>query len=129
MSWRWFPKKTVLAFHGEQLAEHGGPPGIRDVNLLESALARPQNLTAYGEPDHHDLAAAYAFGTARIHPFLDGNKRTAFVTGAAFLVRNGYRMTASERDAVETFLRLADGSLGEKELADWFRANSVKRPA
>jgi death-on-curing protein len=110
--------------HGEQLAEHGGSPGLRDDGLLESALARPQNLAAYGEPTVFELAAAYAFGIARNHPFIDGNKRTCLVAAYAFLRLNGKRLRAGEADAVATILRLAAGELPEVELADWFAANS-----
>ena len=111
--------------HGEQVAEHGGLQGVRDQGLLESALARPENQAAYGDPDVCDLAAAYAFGLARNHPFADGNKRTAFVVSATFLLLNGRNLTASEVDVVETFLKLASGDLTESDLAAWFRAGSV----
>ena len=125
MSWRWLSRRAVLAIHTEQIAEHGGAPGLRDGGLLDSALARPRNRAAYEEPDVADLAATYAFGLVRNHPFVDGNKRTGFVAGATFLLLNGSEMTASEGKVVATFRQLADGSLAEQELANWFRANST----
>jgi death-on-curing protein len=124
MSWRWIRLHEATAIHAEQIAEHGGLEGIRDQGLLESALARAENLAAYGKPDVCDLAAAYAFGLARNHPFADGNKRTAFVVSATFLILNGRDLTATEVDVVTTILKLAAGELPEVELADWFRANS-----
>lgn len=122
-AWRWLSKDVVIAMHAEQLAEHGGSSGVRDKGLLESALARPLNLAATGEPTAPDLAAAYAFGIARNHPFIDGNKRTAFVAAATFLAVSGYEMTATEPDVVTTILKLAEGSLTDAELAAWFAAN------
>jgi death-on-curing protein len=110
-----------------QLAEHGGAPGVRDPGALESALARPQNLVAYGAPDYAELAAAYAFGIAKNHPFVDGNKRTAFVALEFFLELNGYVLGADDVQCVVTILSIADGTLSEAELADWLRANSVPR--
>lgn len=121
MSVRWISLAVVKAIHDEQLASHGGLPGLRDAGALESALARPQNLMAYGAPDLPALAAAYAYGIARNHPFSDGNKRTAFVVAATFLLLNGQRFTAPESDVVLTILALADGSIEEEALADWFR--------
>jgi death-on-curing protein len=120
-SWRWLGIRSVLAIHAEQLAEHGGGTGLRDMALLESALARPMNLAAYDEPDAAALAAAYAFGIARNHPFVDGNKRTAFVTAVTFLLRNGLDCDAAEPEAVLTFVALASGKLTEDALASWFR--------
>jgi death-on-curing protein len=124
MTWRWVRLGEATAIHAEQIAEHGGLEGIRDQGLLESAMARPENLAAYGEPDICDLAAAYAFGLARNHPFADGNKRTAFVASATFLILNGRDLIATEVSVVETILKLAAGELSEPELADWFRTNS-----
>ena len=124
MTWRWIRLGEATAIHTEQIAEHGGLEGIRDSGLFESAMARPENRAAYGAADVCDLAAAYAFGLARNHPFADGNKRTAFVVSVTFLILNGRDLTASEIDVVETFLKLAAGELAEAELADWFRANS-----
>jgi death on curing protein len=112
---------VAVAAHAEQLAEHGGGEGVRDERLLESAMARPQNLAAYGDPDIADLAAAYAFGIARNHPFVDGNKRTAAVVSETFLVLNGQSLTASDAELVVAFLALAAGELSEEEMADWFR--------
>ena len=124
MTWRWIRLHEATAIHAEQIAEHGGLEGIRDQGLLESALARAENLAAYGKPDVCDLAAAYAFGLARNHPFADGNKRTAFVVSVTVLILNGRDLTATEVDVVTTILKLAAGELPEAELADWFRANS-----
>jgi len=121
LSWRWIKESSVLAIHDEQISEHGGLAGVRDLPLLQSALARPQNLEAYGNPDIADLAAAYAFGIARNHAFLDGNKRTAWVVAETFLLRNGYELIASDRDGVMTMLSVADGTMSEPELAIWIR--------
>jgi death-on-curing protein len=109
----------------EQLAEHGGGEGVRDQALLESAMARPRNLAAYGEADAAALAGAYAYGIARNHPFVDGNKRPAAVISETFLVRNGYRLTASDAELVVAFLALAAGEFSEEEIADWFRERAV----
>lgn len=127
MTPRWLSERAVLAMHALQIAEHGGGEGVRDFGLLNSALARPLNLAAYGEPDLPSLAAAYAFGIARNHPFVDGNKRTAFVVPVTFLALNGLDFQASERDVVETILALAAGQLEEAALADWFRQWSAPR--
>jgi death-on-curing protein len=124
---KWLPKEAVLAMHARQLAEHGGGEGVRDEGLLESALERPRNKHAYGEPDLFDLAATYAFGIARNHPFVDGNKRTALVTSRTFLLVNGFQVGASKEDRLRTFLALAAGELGEDELAAWFRKHAVPR--
>ena len=124
MTWRWIRLGEAMAIHAEQIVEHGGLEGIRDQGLFESAMARPENLAAYGKPDACDLAAAYAYGLARNHPFADGNKRTAFVVSVTFLILNGRDLTATEVDVVKTILGLAAGELSEAELADWFRANS-----
>lgn len=119
----WIRDDAVLAIHRRQLAEHGGSDGLRDAGLLESALARLKNLLAYSEsePDLSDLAAAYAFGLARNHPFVDGNKRTAFVVCRTFLILNGRDIDASQEDKYCTFLSLAEGTLGERELGEWVR--------
>ena len=119
----WIGKPLALAIHDRQLAEHGGIPGVRDETLLDSALARPQQLHAYGDPppDLADLAASLAFGLARNHPFVDGNKRTAHVCYRAFLVLNGMTLVASEEDKYVTTLALADGSLSEADFARWLR--------
>lgn len=119
--WIWVTLAVATAAHAEQLAEHGGGEGVRDEGLLESAMARPQNLAVYGDPDAAALAAAYAYGIARNHPFVDGNKRTAAVVSETFLVLNGFGLTASDAELVVTFLALAAGELSEEELADWLR--------
>ncbi len=127
--WRWVEKDVVLAIHDEQLAEHGGMKGLRDESLLLSALARRQNLAAYGTPDAADLAASYAVGIARNHAFFDGNKRTALIVSAGvFLPLNGYRLTASDGETVRVMLSVAEGSMAEQELALWFRTHAVLMP-
>jgi death-on-curing protein len=119
--WRWVGADLVYALHDRQLAEHGGPDGVRDPGAVESALARPLNLAAYGTPDAADLAAAHAFGLARNQGFVDGNKRTAWVVARLFLADNGYRLRFDPVDAVKTVEALAAGSLGESQLAAWFQ--------
>ena len=119
--WKWMREDIVLVLHDEQLAEHGGGTGIRDPGLLDSALARPLNLSAYGEPDAAALAAAYAFGIARNHLFVDGNKRTAAVTAITFLVLNGIGFEIGEAELVVMMQALAAGELGEDEVVAWFR--------
>lgn len=119
--WRWISVDVAVTAHAEQLAEHGGGEGVRDLALLESAMARPRNLAAYGEPDAAALAAAYAYGIARNHPFIDGNKRTAAVVSETFLILNSYRLTASDAELVVAFVALAAGELSEEEIANWFR--------
>lgn len=121
--WTWIACEVLQAVHGEQLAEHGGPAGLRDANALESAVARPEQLAHYGSPDAADLAAAYGFGIARNHPFVDGNKRTAFVAIELFLALNGFELKASDADCVTTMLELAAGNLSEHALAEWIRAH------
>ncbi len=123
----WVLKSVVLAMHDEQLAEHGGQPGIRDEGLLDSALARPEQLLSYGQPDLFDLAAAYVHGILRNHPFLDGNKRTAFLTGYVFLARNGKLLNAPEAEATQVTLNLTTRKITEEKFADWLRKNSAKR--
>ncbi len=119
----WLLEETITAIHHRQIAEHGGSEGLRDEGLLLSALARPQNLLAYGEPapDLASLAAAYAYGIARNHPFVDGNKRTALVAARTFLILNGVDLEATQDDKVLTFLSLAEGAVSEEELEDWIR--------
>ena len=122
----WILKDAVIAIHGRQIAEHGGSDGVRDEGLLLSALARPENLYAYGEnPDLAALAAAYAFGIAKNHPFIDGNKRTALVVARTFIKINGADIAANQEDKYTTFLKLAEGSLSEDELAEWIRQKLV----
>lgn len=120
--WRWVGFEVVRAIHERQLAEHGGPDGVRDIGAVESALARPINLASYGTPDVADLAAAHAFGLARNHGFVDGNKRTAWVVSRLFLADNGYRLDFDAVDAVRVMERVAAGSMDETQLAAWFRA-------
>ena len=117
----WLSLDLALAIHDRQLAEHGGPTGVRDQGMLESALARPLNQWTYGEDDLCALAAAYAYGIARNHPFADGNKRTAWVFARLFLRLNGQALAFGPRDAIDIVLALAAGELSEDELADWFR--------
>ncbi|HEX2763318.1 MAG TPA: type II toxin-antitoxin system death-on-curing family toxin [Allosphingosinicella sp.] len=125
--WVWLDSELATAIHAEQLAAHGGGEGTRDPGALESALARPQNSAAYGEPDAADLAASYAFGIARNHPFVDGNKRTAAVVSETFLNLNGYDLEATDAEVVVAFLALAAGELTEDEMADWFRRHTAQR--
>jgi death-on-curing protein len=125
--WVWIDRSVLLAVHDEQLAEHGGAAGLRDAGLFDSALARPLNLAAYGKPDVADLAASYAVGLAKNHPFIDGNKRTAFVAMELFLALNGRDLTASDTDCVLTMLAVAAGDIDEAALAGWLRRNSVAR--
>ena len=117
----WLSLDIALAVHDRQLAEHGGPTGVRDQGMLESALARPLNQWTYGEDDLCALAAAYAYGIARNHPFADGNKRTAWVFARLFLRLNGQALSFAPREAIDIVLALAAGELSEDELADWFR--------
>ncbi len=127
MNWRWVDKRALLLLHGESLAEHGGSAGLRDEGLLDSALARPLNLVAYGEPDFANLAASYAFGLAKNHAFVDGNERAAFLSAGLFLALNGFRMAASQVDATQAMLTLAAGELSEEAFARWLRANTSLR--
>ena len=122
-AWVWLDSQVLLAVHSEQLTEHGGATGTRDIGLFESALARPQNLAQYGSPDVAELAAAYGFGLARNHPFVDGNKRTAFVAVELFLALNGCELLADDVQCVLSMLALAAGSMSEAEFAIWLRAN------
>jgi death on curing protein len=122
-NWIWVSLEVALAAHQEQIAEHGGGEGVRDNGLLDSAMARPQNLALYGEPMAAELAASYAFGIARNHPFVDGNKRTAAVVSETFLILNGSALNATDAELVVAFLALASGELTEEEMADWFRTN------
>lgn len=121
MSWVWLKAAVLLAVHDEQIAEHGGSPGVRDSGLLDSAIALPLHIDTYGSPDAASLAAAYAFGIVRNHPFVDGNKRTGFVALELFLALNGFALTASDEDVVRVILDLAAGSVSEEELAGWVR--------
>ena len=122
--WRWLEAADIAAIHQEVIAEFGGPPGLRDQGLLESAAARPKHLAAYGPASVFELAAAYAFGLARNHPFVDGNKRIALIAAFTFLLLNGWEVQAEETAAVLVFVDLAAGKLDEKELALWLERNS-----
>jgi death-on-curing protein len=119
--WTWVAPEAAEAIHDRQLAEHGGPAGVRDRGAFESALAGPENLAAYGTPDAADLAAAYAYGIARNHAFVDGNKRTAWVLARLFLALNGHALHFARDDAIRVMLALAAGEISEGELAGWFR--------
>jgi death-on-curing protein len=119
----WLGEAVVLAMHGRLLAEHGGGQGLRDLSLLESALARPRQLLAYDDPDICDLAAAYASGIIRNHPFVDGNKRTAFVAAYVFLASNGLRLVATEVDAAQVVRLLAADEIDEATFSAWLRKN------
>lgn len=123
----WLPKAAIIALHERSLSEHGGLAGVRDAGLLESALGKPLNLFAYGERSLWLLAASYAFGIAKNHPFHDGNKRSAFVAGVVFLDLNGVEFEASETDAVIEVLALAAGERTEKEFARFLERNSRVR--
>lgn len=120
----WIERQALLRLHEISLSEHGGSPGLRDEGLLDSALARPQNLAAYEQPDVAALAAAYGFGLAKNHPFIDGNKRAAFLAIGVFLDLNGLHLVVDRAEAVETILALAAGDLTEADLATWIRAHA-----
>lgn len=123
MKWRWVDRQALLLLHDESLAEHGGASGLRDTGLLESALARPLNLDAYGTPDFAELAAAHGVGVAKNHPFIDGNKRAAFLAVGLFLMLNGYRLKATQVEATLTMLAVAAGELDEAAFAAWLRGH------
>lgn len=128
--WTWIQRSVVLAAHDEQLVEHGGASGVRDMGLLESALARAPNLAAYGDPDIAELAAAYGFGIARNHPFVDGNKRAALIATELFLALNGFDLTVGDAECVVTILALASGELDEASFAAWLRRHvEPRRPS
>ena len=122
----WFTREECLALHDMMMAHYGGIVGLRDNDLLESALARPQQLLNYGKPSIADMTAAYAAGIVKNHPFLDGNKRTGFMMGAGFIERNGLEFFASETDAVIQTLALAASEITEEAYAEWLAANSRK---
>ena len=132
MSWRWITKSALMLLHGESLATHGGGEGLRDEGLLDSALARPLNLVAYAAddapPDVAALAASYTVGLAKNHPFLDGNKRAAFLATGLFLYLNGYQLNASQADATIIMLAVATGDITEDAFADWLRLHALKKP-
>lgn len=120
----WLSLRDALAIHDEQLAEHGGATGVRDIGLLESALARPLNRAGYGDPDIAELAAVYAFSIVRNHPFVDGNKRTGYVLLETFLELNGALLVVTDAEAVIAILQLAAGDTSEDEFIEWVRANT-----
>ncbi|MEN8175606.1 MAG: type II toxin-antitoxin system death-on-curing family toxin [Pseudomonadota bacterium] len=120
----WVRDDVIIAIHERVLADHGGPSGIRDSGLLESALTRPQQIHAYDDPDLAELAAAYTSGIIRNHPFVDGNKRVGFMAAYVFLATNGVAVTANEASAVQAVLGFAAGDLTEKQFAQWLRDNS-----
>lgn len=125
----WLSRELVLAIHEEQLAEHGGAMGIRDEGLLDSALARPLNRAGYGDPDLGELAGLYAVAIARNHPFVDGNKRTAYVALETFIYLNGGAFPVSDAEAVVTTLAMASGELTDEEFITWVRENVTVPPA
>ncbi|MDD2810470.1 type II toxin-antitoxin system death-on-curing family toxin [Rhodoferax sp.] len=126
-TWGWIEIALIHAVHDEQLAEHGGGAGVRDLNLLESALARPKQLENYGTPDTADLAASYGYGISRNHPFIDGNKRTGFVAMELFLALNDFELTATDADCVVTMLSVAAGDIDEAAFAAWVRQHLLVR--
>jgi death-on-curing protein len=127
VGWRWISRQALELVHGESLAEHGGAAGLRDEGLLESALARPVNLAAYGQPDLADLAACYGVGLAKNHPFVDGNKRAAFLSVGLFLALNGHRLRATQVEATLTMLAVAASDMDESSFAVWIRSHLVPR--
>ena len=126
-TWNWINRAVLLLLHDESLHEHGGASGLRDEGLLDSALARPLHLLAYGEPDLADLAAAYGAGLAQNHAFVDGNKRAAFLAVGLFLLVNGHRLEASQVEATLAMMELAAGHLSEAEFAQWVREHTARR--
>jgi death on curing protein len=127
VSWKWIDRQALVLLHDESLAEHGGRTGLRDEGLLESALARPQQLASCGAPDFADLAAAYGFGLARDHPFVDGKKRVAFLAVGLFLLLNGRRLVAAQVDATRAVFAMAAGEIDEATFAAWIREHSRRR--
>jgi death on curing protein len=127
VSWRWIDRRLLMLLHDESLAMHGGVSGLRDAGLLESALARPLNLAACGEPDVCELAACYVFGLAQDHLFVDGNKRAAFLAVGLFLGLNGHRLTASQAESTVAMFELAAGEWDESTYAAWLRERVVPR--
>ena len=128
MKWNWILKEVVLAIHDQQIAEHGGAAGIRDLGLIESALARPKNLVNYSTPDVFDLEGAYGYGIARNHGFIDGNKRTAYVVTLLFLHLHGMELTAPAHERLLVFEKMGIGEFTPDEFAAWLRsfAKSIK---
>lgn len=126
MSWEFLSRRAVEAMHAEQLKRHGGAAGLRDENVLGSALPRPENKAAYGDPTVHELAAAYLFGLARNHAFVDGNKRTAIVAAGTFLILNGYGLTANDGTLYTFVMAVAAGEIDENGAAAFFRDHTVR---
>lgn len=128
-AWRWIDRRTLILLHDESLAEHGGASGLRDETMLQSALARPLNLVSYGSPDVADLAAAYGVGLAKNHPFVDGNKRAAFLSVGLFLALNGQRLVATQAEATLVMLDVAASAMDESSFASWIRGHMAPRSA
>ena len=126
MNPRWIELSVVLAVHEQQIAEHGGLLGVRDLGMIESALDRPKNLMMYNDPDIFDLAAAYGFGTAQNHGFIDGNKRTAYVVTRLFLILNGRDIRAPAEEKVITFEKVGRGEIDQAALTSWLRSHSIQ---
>jgi death-on-curing protein len=126
MTWQWLRQDVVVAIHDEQIAEHGGHPGIRDAGLLSSALARPKNKMVYQTPSVFDLAAAYASSIILNHPFVDGNKRTGFLAAYIFLYLNGWNLTAPEAEAVDAVLALALKEMDEVNFSKWLKDHAIR---
>lgn len=124
-AWIWFEEELVLAIHNEQLREHGGLAGIRDAGLFASAISKPRQLAAYGQPDVAALAAAYAFGVARNHPFLDGNKRTAFVLAESFLLLHGASLAATDEECYIAIYNMAAGDTSQEDFTNWLRTKTA----
>lgn len=126
-TWRWIDRRTLILLHDESLAEHGGASGLRDETMLQSALARPLNLVSYGSPDVASLAAAYGVGLAKNHPFIDGNKRAAFLSVGLFLALNGQRLVATQAEATLVMLDVAASAMDESSFASWIRGHMAPR--
>jgi death on curing protein len=124
MNWQWLERDVVLEVHQEQLLRHGGGEGIRDEGLLDSALAKPQQLAAYGDPSVYELAAAYAFGISKNHPFIDGNKRTAWIAARLFLLLHGFDRAATDEQCYLAMIALAAGESTQAQFANWLRSNT-----
>lgn len=126
-TWRWIDKNLLVILHDESLVMHGGASGVRNEALLDSALNRAPNLAHYGQPDFAELAAAYGVALAKNHPFVDGNKRVAFLSVGVFLMLNGHRLTATQVDATLIMFAVAAGEIDEPAFAEWIRQNSRLR--
>ena len=128
-AWRWIDRRTLVLLHDESLAEHGGASGLRDETMLQSELARPLHLVSYGSPDMADLAAAYGVGLAKNHPFVDGNKRAAFLSVGLFLALNGQRLVATQAEATLVMFDVAASAMDESSFASWIRGHMAPRSA